>query len=56
MRLWAGAAAVSINFTLQDVIDQVVVDLKVMVFEGFGFSTSSSSAVHALMVNFDWLR
>ena len=46
----------SINYTLQDVIDQVIVDLKAIAFEGYGISMSSTSTLQALLVNFERLR
>ena len=52
----AVAVAVSIDLTLQDAIDQVVVNLKATAFEGYELSMSSSCSLHALMVNFDRLR
>ncbi|MBL6888719.1 MAG: alanine--tRNA ligase, partial [Synechococcus sp. BS30m-G30] len=47
----AKAAAVSIDLTLQDAIDQVAADLNATAFEGYELIALSSSTVQALLVN-----
>ncbi|WP_115070917.1 alanine--tRNA ligase [Synechococcus sp. UW179B] len=47
----AKAAAVSIDLTLQDAIDQVAADLNATAFEGYELLTPTNSSVQALLVN-----